>query len=90
MEVADIMSSHALMANEERELKEKLLRKYSGYIGSLKHEFSMKKKKQGKLPKEARQALLEWWTLHYRWPYPTVLDKENKQKENNVTHSHTT
>ena len=58
-------------ADEDRELKDKLLRKYSGYISSLKHEFS-KKKKKGKLPKEARQILLDWWNIHYKWPYPTV------------------
>lgn len=56
---------------EDRELKDKLFRKYSGYISSLKHEFS-KKKKKGKLPKEARQTLLDWWNMHYKWPYPTV------------------
>ncbi|KAK7846542.1 homeobox protein knotted-1-like 6, partial [Quercus suber] len=61
-------------SNEDRELKDKLLRKYSGYISSLKHEFS-KKKKKGKLPKEARQILLEWWNVHYKWPYPTEADK---------------
>lgn len=56
---------------EDRELKVQLLRKYSGYIGSLKQEF-MKKKKNGKLPKEARQQLLDWWSRHYKWPYPSV------------------
>ncbi|XP_050225437.1 homeobox protein knotted-1-like 6 [Mercurialis annua] len=61
-------------ANEDRELKDKLLQKYSGYISSLKHEFS-KKKKKGKLPKEARQILLNWWNIHYKWPYPTEADK---------------
>ncbi|XP_010251169.1 PREDICTED: homeobox protein knotted-1-like 6 isoform X2 [Nelumbo nucifera] len=60
--------------DEERELKDRLLRKYSGYISSLKHEFS-KKKKKGKLPKEARQTLLDWWNIHYKWPYPTEADK---------------
>ncbi|XVF50337.1 hypothetical protein PTKIN_Ptkin04bG0088800 [Pterospermum kingtungense] len=60
--------------NEERELKETLLRKYSGYISTLKHGFSNKEKK-GKLPKEARQILLDWWNLHYKWPYPTEADK---------------
>ncbi|GMY14876.1 homeobox protein knotted-1-like 6 [Fagus crenata] len=60
--------------NEDRELKDQLLRKYSGYISSLKHEFS-KKKKKGKLPKEARQILLDWWNVHYKWPYPTEADK---------------
>ncbi|KAI3504587.1 hypothetical protein L1887_26183 [Cichorium endivia] len=60
--------------NEDRALKERLLRKYSKYISSLKHEFSNKKKK-GKLPKEARQVLLDWWSIHYRWPYPTEADK---------------
>ncbi|KAK9108124.1 hypothetical protein Syun_024135 [Stephania yunnanensis] len=60
--------------SEDRDLKDKLLRKYSGYISSLKQEFS-KKKKKGKLPKEARQTLLEWWNIHYKWPYPTEADK---------------
>ncbi|KAF9624509.1 hypothetical protein IFM89_011622 [Coptis chinensis] len=60
--------------SEDRDLKDKLLRKYSGYISSLKQEFS-KKKKKGKLPKEARQTLLEWWNMHYKWPYPTEADK---------------
>ncbi|XP_077244194.1 homeobox protein knotted-1-like 6 isoform X2 [Tasmannia lanceolata] len=59
---------------EDRELKDKLLRKYSGYLSSLKQEFS-KKKKKGKLPKEARQTLLDWWNIHYKWPYPTEADK---------------
>ncbi|KAJ9140303.1 hypothetical protein P3X46_030966 [Hevea brasiliensis] len=61
-------------ANEDRELKDKLLRKYSGYISTLKQEFS-KKKKNGKLPKEATQILLNWWNIHYKWPYPTEADK---------------
>lgn len=56
---------------EDRELKGQLLRKYSGYLGNLKQEF-MKKKKKGKLPKEARQQLLDWWNVHYKWPYPSV------------------
>ncbi|KAH0884188.1 hypothetical protein HID58_060284 [Brassica napus] len=54
---------------EDRELKGQLLRKYSGYLGSLKQEF-MKKRKKGKLPKEARQQVLDWWSRHYKWPYP--------------------
>lgn len=58
---------------EDRELKGQLLRKYSGYLGSLKQEF-MKKRKKGKLPKEARQQLLDWWSRHYKWPYPSVID----------------
>jgi len=58
---------------EDRELKDKLLRKYGSHIGNLKLEFS-KKKKKGKLPKEARQTLLQWWNVHYKWPYPTVID----------------
>lgn len=56
---------------EDKELKVQLLRKYSGYLGSLKQEF-LKKKKNGKLPKEARQQLLDWWSRHYKWPYPSV------------------
>lgn len=69
------MEGHeAEMRSEDRELKDRLLRKYGNHIGSLKREFS-KKKKKGKLPKEARHTLLEWWNLHYRWPYPTEADK---------------
>ncbi|KAL2495440.1 Homeobox protein SHOOT MERISTEMLESS [Forsythia ovata] len=56
------------------ELKGQLLRKYSGYLGSLKQEF-MKKRKKGKLPKEARQQLLDWWSRHYKWPYPSESQK---------------
>lgn len=58
----------------DRELKDKLFRKYGGYISTLKHEFS-KKKKKGKLPKEARQVLFDWWSVHCKWPYPTESDK---------------
>ncbi|KAL8137772.1 hypothetical protein V2J09_003773 [Rumex salicifolius] len=60
--------------DEEGDLKYKLLRRFGSHIGSLKLEFS-KKKKKGKLPREARQTLLEWWNAHYKWPYPTEADK---------------
>ncbi|GMH03216.1 hypothetical protein Nepgr_005055 [Nepenthes gracilis] len=59
---------------EDKELKDHLLKKYSGYLGSLKQELSQKRKK-GKLPKEARQKLLTWWELHYKWPYPSESEK---------------
>nr|AAV54618.1 homeobox transcription factor KN1 [Pinus taeda] len=61
-------------AVEDRELKNHLLRKYCGYLSSLKQEF-MKKKKKGKLPKDARQKLLDWWSLHDKWPYPSETEK---------------
>ncbi|KAL8241635.1 hypothetical protein R6Q59_011937 [Mikania micrantha] len=57
-----------------QELKDSLLRKFGGRISNLKHEFT-KKKKKGKLPKEARHILLDWWNSHYKWPYPTEGDK---------------
>ncbi|RDY10193.1 Homeobox protein knotted-1-like 6, partial [Mucuna pruriens] len=60
--------------NEVQELKDNLLRRYSGYITNLKQEFSKKKKKE-KLPKEAKQILLAWWNIHFKWPYPTDADK---------------
>ncbi|XP_066331234.1 homeobox protein rough sheath 1-like [Miscanthus floridulus] len=59
---------------EDMELKHQLLRKYGGYLGGLRQEFS-KRKKKGKLPKEARQKLLHWWELHYKWPYPSETEK---------------
>lgn len=55
----------------EQDLKGMLLRKYSGYLSSLRKEF-LKKRKKGKLPKDARTTLMDWWNTHYRWPYPTV------------------
>lgn len=61
----------AQMRGEDRDLKDRLLRRFGSHIGTLKLEFS-KKKKKGKLPREARQTLLEWWSVHYKWPYPTV------------------
>lgn len=60
--------------DEERDLKDQLLRRFGNHISSLKLEFS-KKKKKGKLPREARQLLFEWWNSHYKWPYPTEADK---------------
>ncbi|CAL9053404.1 unnamed protein product [Musa banksii] len=59
---------------EEKELRLHLLKKYGGYLSSLRQELS-KKKKNGKLPKEARQKLLKWWELHYKWPYPSEKEK---------------
>ncbi|XP_062214467.1 homeobox protein rough sheath 1-like isoform X2 [Phragmites australis] len=60
--------------DEDKELKHQLLRKYGSYLGGLRQEFS-KRKKKGKLPKEARQKLLHWWELHYKWPYPSETEK---------------
>ncbi|KAK3031233.1 hypothetical protein RJ639_036888 [Escallonia herrerae] len=65
-------SSSACQADQD--LKEMLLRKYSGYLSSLKKDF-LKTRKKGKLPKDARLALLDWWNIHYRWPYPTVISR---------------
>ncbi|XP_054818191.1 homeobox protein knotted-1-like 1 isoform X2 [Prosopis cineraria] len=58
----------------DKEIKEMLLRKYSGYLSNLRKEF-LKKRKSGKLPKDARMTLLNWWNTHYRWPYPTEEEK---------------
>uniref|UniRef100_A0A1D1Z1V5 Homeobox protein knotted-1-like 1 n=1 Tax=Anthurium amnicola TaxID=1678845 RepID=A0A1D1Z1V5_9ARAE len=58
----------------DQELKEMLRRKYSGYLSNLRKEF-LKKRNKGKLPKYARLALLDWWKVHYRWPYPTEEEK---------------
>ncbi|KAH7836433.1 hypothetical protein Vadar_001182 [Vaccinium darrowii] len=73
-EEADLHNNLIDPQAEDRELKGQLLRKYSGYLGSLKQEF-MKKRKKGKLPKEARQQLLDWWSRHYKWPYPSESQK---------------
>ncbi|KAM2113427.1 hypothetical protein ACFX1Q_022109 [Malus domestica] len=64
----------AQQRGEDRDLKDRLMRRFGSHLGTLKLEFS-KKKKKGKLPKEARQTLLDWWSVHYKWPYPTEADK---------------
>ena len=61
-------------STEDMELKNRLLNKYSGYLSSLWKELSRKKKK-GKLPRDARQKLLHWWQLHYMWSYPSVRNR---------------
>ncbi|PAN45249.1 hypothetical protein PAHAL_9G105200 [Panicum hallii] len=60
--------------SDDKELKRRLLKKYRGSLGNLRKELC-KKRKKGKLPKEARQKLLSWWELHYRWPYPSEMEK---------------
>ena len=32
----------------------------------------MRKRKKGKLPKDATTALKTWWTSNLVWPYPSV------------------
>ncbi|CAL4935680.1 unnamed protein product [Urochloa decumbens] len=61
-------------SSDDKELKRHLLKKYKGCLGNLRKELC-KKRKKGKLPKEARQKLLSWWELHYRWPYPSEMEK---------------
>uniref|UniRef100_A0A5B7AX89 Homeobox protein knotted-1-like 1 n=1 Tax=Davidia involucrata TaxID=16924 RepID=A0A5B7AX89_DAVIN len=65
----------------DQELKEMLLCKYNGCLSSLRKEF-LKKMKKVRLPKDAKTRLLEWWSTHYRWPYPT---EEEKTKLSEVT-----
>ncbi|KAL6140167.1 hypothetical protein ACLB2K_058468 [Fragaria x ananassa] len=56
------------------DIRAKLLQKYGGSLGSLSQELK-KKKKNGKLPKEARVQLQEWWSRNYTWPYPSEPQK---------------
>ncbi|XP_051122596.1 homeobox protein knotted-1-like 6 [Andrographis paniculata] len=74
LDEGDNNNNNAAMKSEDRQLKEQLMRRYGSHIGSLKLEFC-KKKKRGKLPKEARQSLFQWWNKHSKWPYPTESDK---------------
>jgi len=60
------------VSSQEQNLKGMLMRKYSAHLSNLRKEF-LKNRKKGKLPKDARTTLLDWWNHHYRWPYPTVI-----------------
>ncbi|KAM0915965.1 hypothetical protein ACQ4PT_010481 [Festuca glaucescens] len=72
-DVLDIGQEHTSRI-ADHDLKEMLLKKYSGCLSRLRSEF-LKKRKKGKLPKDAWTALMDWWNAHYRWPYPTEEDK---------------
>uniref|UniRef100_A0A0E0KHC0 Homeobox domain-containing protein n=1 Tax=Oryza punctata TaxID=4537 RepID=A0A0E0KHC0_ORYPU len=53
-----------------------LLNKYSGNLNRLWTELCSKRKNStGHLPRDARHKLLQWWHLHYRWPYPSETEK---------------
>ncbi|CAK7340541.1 unnamed protein product [Dovyalis caffra] len=80
VEASEIQESSVVRSSEQN-LKGMLLRKYSGHLSSLRKEF-LKKRKKGKLPKDARTTLLDWWNHHYRWPYPT---EEEKAKLSDIT-----
>ncbi|XP_034912846.1 homeobox protein knotted-1-like 1 isoform X2 [Populus alba] len=69
------------VSSQEQNLKGMLMRKYSGHLSNLRKEF-LKNRKKGKLPKDARTTLLDWWNHHYRWPYPT---EEEKAKLSEIT-----
>ncbi|KAF7051986.1 hypothetical protein CFC21_060157 [Triticum aestivum] len=64
-----------LPSGEGKQLTSQLLDKYSGYLRSLWRDLSGKKKKSGRLPREACQRLLHWWQLHQGWPYPSEPEK---------------
>ncbi|XP_052183194.1 homeobox protein knotted-1-like 6 isoform X2 [Diospyros lotus] len=70
----DVGVGQTSQIGEDRELKDKLFHRYSGCVSSLMNEF-LKRKKKGKLPREAKQILHDWWTTHFKWPYPTEADK---------------
>ncbi|XP_038714866.1 homeobox protein knotted-1-like 1 [Tripterygium wilfordii] len=59
---------------QNQNIKGMLMRKYSDALGNLRKEF-LRKRKNGKLSKDAKMVLLDWWNDHYRWPYPTEEDK---------------
>uniref|UniRef100_A0A8R7VFM8 Homeobox domain-containing protein n=1 Tax=Triticum urartu TaxID=4572 RepID=A0A8R7VFM8_TRIUA len=67
-----------LPSGKGKQLKSQPLDKYSGYLRGLWRELSgkKKKKKSGRLPREARQRLLHWWQLHQGWPYPSEPEKQ--------------
>ncbi|OAY42395.1 homeobox protein knotted-1-like 1 [Manihot esculenta] len=81
VEASESQESSGAGRGRDQDLKGMLLRKYSGYLSSLRKEF-LKTKKKGKLPKDARMILLDWWSNHYRWPYPT---EEEKVKLSEIT-----
>ncbi|XP_078447900.1 homeobox protein knotted-1-like 1 [Wolffia australiana] len=71
----DMTKTHEIARQmDNKDLKEMLLSKYSASLGSFNKEF-LKKRKNVKLPKDARAVMMAWWKTHYRWPYPTDEEK---------------
>ncbi|CAL0305102.1 unnamed protein product [Lupinus luteus] len=75
LSVEDKEAIESKRINEDQELKDNLLRRYSGHISNLKHELSKTQKNKKMLSEEAKQILLAWWNIHFKWPYPTDEDK---------------
>ncbi|KAF9669851.1 hypothetical protein SADUNF_Sadunf13G0007500 [Salix dunnii] len=73
VEASEIPESLGIHPSDQN-LKGVLLSKYSGHLSNLRKEF-LKQRKKGKLPKDAKTMLLDWWNHHYRWPYPTEEEK---------------
>jgi hypothetical protein len=67
-------SQGGLGRDAEELLRQHLKRRHAASILSLKEEF-MRKRKKGKLPKDATSALKAWWQANLVWPYPTDDDK---------------
>jgi len=55
----------------EELLRAHLKRRHAASILSLKEEF-LRKRKKGKLPKDATSSLKAWWQANLVWPYPSV------------------
>jgi len=74
-EANDTANDYKTLSPEEEEAIIKDLKKrFAGPIVKLKIDF-MKRQKKGKLPKEAKIALNNWWNQHILWPYPSEEDK---------------
>lgn len=67
-----------LTPKEEEEIQRDLKRRYAGSLVKLKLEF-LKRRKKGKLPKDAKNELKTWWCQHILWPYPSEDDKKELQ-----------
>ena len=69
-----LYSSTAPPPSASETLRETLKRKYAASILTLKDEF-LKKRKKGKLPAAATEALKRWWRARVAWPYPSEEEK---------------
>ena len=76
-------SGGLLGRDEEEMLRQHLKRKHAASILSLKEEF-LRKRKKGKLPKDATSALKTWWLKNLVWPYPTVRGEVNQHSHSSL------
>ncbi|KAL6550051.1 Homeobox protein knotted-1-like 7 [Orobanche minor] len=72
-------SERSLMERVRQELKIELKQGFKSRIEDVREEI-LRKRRAGKLPGDTTTVLKNWWQQHSKWPYPTMLQEDDKAK----------